>query len=75
MVLTWMRGTDIVNDGYGGMGVCTHLHPFMAALSQWHVVMWVVCSDGVRVDGCALLSLPTLDHSLGCFNEMGPGWW
>ena len=75
MVLTWTHGTDIVNDGYGGTGVCTDLHPSMAALLQQHVVMWVVHSDGARVDSCASLLSPTLDHSLGCFNEMGPGWW
>ena len=75
MVLTWTRGTDIVNDGYGGTGVCTHLHPSMAALLQWHVVMWVVHSDGVWVDGCASLLSPMLDHGSGCVNEMGPGWW
>ena len=61
----------------GGMYSPASLHGCIVAAAYHchHVMMWAVRSDGVRVDGCASLSSPTLDHGSCCFNEMGPGWW
>lgn len=86
MVQTLSVTMDIVGCGY----VLTYISPWLRYCcsillsSLLLLVIWAVHSDGVdRVGSCASLSLPMLNHSLGCFTAVGPGccggkvreWW